>query len=152
MAAMSDPHLTDGQVAETRPSKRHFDPVNRLIGLHLRSWRLAREMTLSQLADGAGITYQLVQKYESGETTVSVRRLMAFAELLRVRPSQLIDDIADPEAAPVVTELSPAALLSIPDAVRLLRAFGAIDNADVRQKLVALIEAIAFGRDTDAAP
>ena len=70
-----------------------------IIGGNLRTWRQRRGLSQKALGDVAGITYQQIHKYESGENRVAASHLLAFARLLAV-PVELffsgIDDIEMP--------------------------------------------------------
>ncbi len=50
-------------------------------GKHLKIWRTAHDMTLFELAEASGRSYQQVQKYEAGRNRMSVGVYLAYAEL-----------------------------------------------------------------------
>src|SRR5437868_14333485 len=54
------------------------------IGRKIRALRLQRGLSQSALAEGIGLTFQQVQKYEKGTNRVSAGRLQRIAELLQV--------------------------------------------------------------------
>src|SRR5882757_9683010 len=54
------------------------------IGRKIRALRLERGLSQSNLADGIGLTFQQVQKYEKGTNRVSAGRLHKIAELLNI--------------------------------------------------------------------
>jgi len=77
-----------------------FNPIDRHIGARLRAARVSRGMSLTKLAAAAGLSYQQVQKYESGHNSVSPRYLVVFAENLDVPVAEFfresaVDHIAD---------------------------------------------------------
>lgn len=57
-------------------------PVDRYVGERLRERRVLRGMSQDALADAVGITYQQVQKYETGKNRVSASRLFDLADVL----------------------------------------------------------------------
>ena len=74
------------------PAKRSEEETNRLIGRHLRKLRFARGVTLPQIGEAIGVSYQAFQKYENGDSAVSAARLKRLAELLRVPQSYFFGD------------------------------------------------------------
>src|SRR3954469_13504688 len=54
------------------------------IGRKIRALRLERGLSQSTLADGIGLTFQQVQKYEKGTNRVSAGRLQRIADLLNI--------------------------------------------------------------------
>src|SRR6476646_8065332 len=52
------------------------------IGKKIRMLRLERGLSQSALAEGIGLTFQQVQKYEKGTNRVSAGRLQRIAEIL----------------------------------------------------------------------
>lgn len=112
---------------------RDFDEVNAAIGGSLRKLRKQRGMSLEAVGNVIGMTYQQVQKYETGRNRISARNLYVLARFFEVditaffsgmttEPPELeiaaiaakLDRIAreHPEAAKtlfaLVTELVPA--------------------------------------------
>lgn len=57
---------------------------NRQAGLFLRRVRMMQGLTQKELATRTGITFQQVQKYESGESRVSLWRMCQFADALEI--------------------------------------------------------------------
>lgn len=60
--------------------------VNQQIGALIRALRRKRGLTQKQLADLLGLTYQQIQKYEYGTSSITVGRLLQFAEIFDVQP------------------------------------------------------------------
>lgn len=58
--------------------------VDKHIGSRLRYYRQLRRLSMSELARRVDLTFQQVQKYETGSNRISVSRLLAFAEILDV--------------------------------------------------------------------
>ncbi len=62
-------------------------PINKLdshVGHRMRLRRSLLRMTQSQVAEGLGITFQQVQKYEQGQNRISAARLYEVSKLLGV--------------------------------------------------------------------
>jgi transcriptional regulator with XRE-family HTH domain len=111
------------------------DTVDAAVGVSVRTWRIARGLTQAELANRLGITFQQVQKYETGHNRMSTGRLVKTAAILGVPISALFQgaDAADPAQA----------LLADSRSFRLALAFRAIDDSKLRLTLVNMVETIA---------
>ena len=63
--------------------------IDRHIGQRVRERRVVLGLSQTALADGLGITFQQVQKYEKGFNRISAGRLYGCAELLGVPPARM---------------------------------------------------------------
>lgn len=93
------------------------------VGSRLRSLRRLRGLSLDDLASQMNITYQQVQKYETGTNRISAGRLYDAARILKVSPGHffhglpgvdgqdiqpapsLIDEITDAETRVLIIDL-----------------------------------------------
>lgn len=64
--------------------------IDKAIGAKIRTRRQSRAMPLRELAEALDLTFQQVQKYETGASSISAARLIAVAEVLNCRPSSLL--------------------------------------------------------------
>jgi transcriptional regulator with XRE-family HTH domain len=74
------------------PDTRRPTDFDQAVANALRSRRIAAGLTQEAIAQAAGVTYQQVQKYETGENRVSLRRCRAIAAALDCRMSDIIRD------------------------------------------------------------
>lgn len=65
---------------ETDP--RAASAIDKRIGRNLRKMRLEASVSQEKLAEGLGITFQQVQKYESGANRVAASRLYEISRIL----------------------------------------------------------------------
>lgn len=63
---------------------------DRMIGQAIRLARDAMGFTQQQLAERMGVSFQQLQKYETGTNRVPASRLIDIAEALRVTPNDLL--------------------------------------------------------------
>ncbi len=70
------------------------------IGRRVRALRLSRGLTMEQVADQLGITYQQIQKYETGFNRVSASRLFALAQVFDVSISAFFEGLQLPTGQP----------------------------------------------------
>ena len=126
-------------------SVKRPDPVDIEVGHRIRIERLARGLSQTALANQLGVTFQQVQKYEKGVNRVGAGRLTKIAEVLGIDVSQFfgakemgaVGDAKEDGAA------SPLKLLTVSGAFRLLRAYGDIEDSNLRRAIVELVEQIS---------
>lgn len=70
-------------------------PVDRHVGERVRAWRKRRGLTQSGLARSVGVTFQQIQKYESGQNRISASMLVALARSLQVPVLALFDGLRE---------------------------------------------------------
>ena len=109
------------------------------VGQRIRTRRMAKGMSQSELGSMLGVTFQQVQKYERGINRVGAGRLVSVAEALDV-PISLFFGIIDNDAEDTRAILG---FLDTSYSLRLLRAFSRIPEAQVQRAVVELIESIA---------
>ena len=122
------------------------DPVDVEVGQRIRIQRLQSGLTQTSLADQLGVTFQQLQKYEKGVNRVGAGRLTRIAKVLGVPIGTLFGAHDDGEAlehSDRGTVNSPLRLLTVPGALRLLRAYGQVNEGKVRRSIVELVEKIA---------
>jgi transcriptional regulator with XRE-family HTH domain len=131
-------------------AKRILDPTDKHVGSRLRMRRLMLDMSQADLADGLGLTFQQVQKYEKGTNRVSASRLQHLSQILQVPVSFFF------EGAPAATGIRPSAgdtaeapspvyvadFLATSDGLSLVKAFMCIKDANLRRAIVRLVEEI----------
>lgn len=69
------------------------DKLDGELGELVRIHRLSAGLSQVELGEAAGISYQQIQKYESGANKVSVSRLFAVAHALGMAPSELLSKL-----------------------------------------------------------
>jgi len=109
------------------------------IGRKIRALRLERGLSQSGLAEGIGLTFQQVQKYEKGANRVSAGRLQRIAELLGVQITYFYSGMGAKKQAAQSTSL---ALVQTKGAMRLLRAYGDIPSRATKYALVVLADSL----------
>ena len=65
-----------------------------LIGLRVRQARVSRGVSRSELASALGVSYQQVQKYETGVNRIAASRLCEIAIVLDQRVMDLLEGVA----------------------------------------------------------
>ncbi len=73
--------------------------IEQYVGNKIRERRKLLKLNQTELANLLGISYQQVQKYESGATTLTLGRLMHIAQILNVQPNYFYDGAPTQELA-----------------------------------------------------
>jgi len=125
-------------------SVKRPDPVDIEVGHRIRIERLARGLSQTALANQLGVTFQQVQKYEKGVNRVGAGRLTKIAEVLGIEVSTFFGaKEMGVEGVKESGEASPLKLLTVSGAFRLLRAYGDIEDSNLRRAIVDLVEQIS---------
>lgn len=98
---------SQSDAAEMRRLAKHM-------GRMLRGYRVRAGLSLESLGDKAGLSYQQVQKYETGVNRIPGPRLHTFCQILQVSPEQFFprfgaelqeDDLSSKRHSRRVTQL-----------------------------------------------
>lgn len=111
------------------------------VGSRIRLRRVLMGMTQEKLGGVLGLTFQQLQKYERGANRVSASKLFALSNALEVPVSFFFDDMGDGvKPAPAAQELVNR------KALELQKAYGAIEDEDLRGTILDLVKSIG-GRE-----
>lgn len=114
--------------------------VDSVVGRNIRVLRLDRRLSQTELGRRIEVTFQQIQKYENGTNRVGSGRLFKIASVLGVPVTALFEG-ADQE--PSESEgTSPVAMLGEPYALRLVQAFCALEDMELRRSIVQLAEQV----------
>jgi transcriptional regulator with XRE-family HTH domain len=108
-------------------------------------------MSQEKLADGLGLTFQQVQKYEKGTNRVGASRLQAISAVLKVPISFFFEGASPPPSTRKKTGEAPPTdfvteFLANVDSHTLIKAFLRIKEPVVRRSIVRMIEAVSGSR------
>ena len=117
------------------------------IGRKIRTLRLERGLSQSRLAEGIGLSFQQLQKYEKGTNRVSAGRLQRIATLLGV-PVTVFYGVTGLRAKKKEERDDAFVYLQARGAVRVARAYAGISSRATKNALVVLVESL---RDKDRA-
>ncbi len=95
--------------------------VNQAVGQRVRMLRMARGMSQVELAKKIGISFQQLQKYESGSNRLTVGRLMQLVEVLNVPVQHFFsaDKLPDnPQSSDLMTSWMRSYAI-MPEAIRI---------------------------------
>lgn len=128
------------------------DPIDIHVGKRIKLRRTLLHISQEQLAGDIGVTFQQVQKYESGHNRVSASRLFDISRVLNCPIAYFFEDIGPETTGDRTTpaarsgEMAAEEALS-PDAdpmqrtetLELVRAYWRLHNADLRRNVLELL-------------
>jgi transcriptional regulator with XRE-family HTH domain len=124
--------------------------LDQQVGSRVRLRRLMLKLSQTDLADGLGLTFQQVQKYEKGMNRIGAGRLQQIAHILQV-PVTFFFETPSPNPPPTVAQDQSLAKLNdfmaTRDGLTLAKAFMRIGDTKLRRRIVDLVEQIERDRD-----
>ena len=128
------------------------DPVDLHVGAQVRARRVLLGLSQEKLAEGLGITFQQVQKYERGSNRISASRLYNMAQLLDVPITFFFEGVDDHKSASfrqVATSASrdagqefPEDMMRRKETLSLLRHYYSIQDGNLRQRFAELLKGV----------
>ena len=132
-------------------TKKNPNPIDVHVGNRVRMRRMLVGMSQEKLGDALGLTFQQVQKYEKGANRVSASRLYQMSSTLGVPIQFFFDDIPISNQAPSsegMAEGDSAGVLmdflNSSEGFQMGRAFSAIEDSNVRRRVLDLVKAISL--------
>jgi transcriptional regulator with XRE-family HTH domain len=116
--------------------KRRRTPVDSFVGQRLKQARLLAGLSQSELGSRVGVSFQAIQKYESGENRLSASRLLAVAEFLGKPVSFFFNELTAAGANSDQGSMTPKE-------IKLLRYYRGIAREDVRDRLLKLVKCMS---------
>lgn len=127
----------DKPVKKDEHAMRRVGDQDATLGQRIKVRRSELGMSQQELATALGVSFQQVQKYETGRNRVTANRLEVIAKALRMPVNFFYGGSANKLSADALISRDPKYNL------KLLRAYNAIPDAMLKRKLVALMERMA---------
>ena len=143
--------ILEDRKLQRRKHPRGPDPVDRYVGKQVRARRILLGLSQEKLAEGLGITFQQVQKYERGSNRISASRLYNAARLLDVPITYFFDGVEkgvlsqQPEGmifTPGTQNDLPDDLLRRKETLNLLRHYYSITDSSLRLRFSELLKGV----------
>jgi transcriptional regulator with XRE-family HTH domain len=71
---------------------RDNDAIDKRIGRNIRFHRTQQGLSLAELGEAIGVTFQQIQKYESGSNRIAASRLYKVSRALRVAVESFFEE------------------------------------------------------------
>src|SRR6476469_7596246 len=119
--------------------------VDKHVGQRVRARRNEMEISQTAVGDALGLTFQQIQKYETGSNRISSSRLHQLAAILAVDVSYFFDggpgkrvlESSGPDTDHIAQFTASA------EGKRLMQAFARIDDRELRRHIVQLVTMLA---------
>ncbi|SEQ09856.1 Transcriptional regulator, contains XRE-family HTH domain [Faunimonas pinastri] len=121
---------------------RQPNSVDAYVGSRIRARRRVLDLTQEAIGDKVGVTFQQIQKYETGTNRVGASRLAQLAQVMDVPISYFFPDAEEGAAAEALDAL-PA-----DDMASLCRAFSSIDDPSLRREILSFVETLSASRQS----
>jgi transcriptional regulator with XRE-family HTH domain len=132
-------------------SKGFPNPIDVHVGHRLRSRRTMLGLSQTALAEEMGLTFQQIQKYESGANRISSSRLYDLCRILNVPIAYFFDEMVGDTSTKSPGQLlgakppaqeHPGNPLHKRETLELVRAYYGISNANQRKRLTELVRSL----------
>ena len=120
--------------------------VDVLVGQRLRLRRKLSGLSQTELGEKIGVTFQQLQKYESGANRISASRLFDLSRVLDVPVSYFFDEMTENVSGAGKMEAAltdEQNLMAKRETLELMRAYYKIQKASVRKRIINLARALA---------
>jgi transcriptional regulator with XRE-family HTH domain len=128
------------------------NPIDVQVGKRIRMRRLFLRMSQRALANDLGLTFQQLQKYETGANRVSASRLSAVADILGVSIAFFFGDLPLNNKSETPKECKSRELRGRPETIKLVRLYYAIPDQRVRQQFLEMVKAVAAAKPAAEVP
>ena len=119
--------------------------IDRIVGDRIRRRRILLGYTQDQLGEALGISYQQIQKYETGANRVSAGRLYQIAETLQVNIGWFFDG-----AGRAATDEDIEEVGSPRHVIELVRGFSRLPDDKTRTAVLSLVRTLSdVSEDSD---
>ena len=138
---------TNSKKADITESNAH--PIDVHVGRRIRLRRMLLGLSQERLADGMGISFQQIQKYEKGSNRISASRLLELSQVLDVPVQFFFDEMPSGHGTATNggrardTQVALSEFLITQEAMDLNRTFLEIECKDVRRSVLNLIRRLA---------
>jgi len=133
-------------------TKDAADSRDRIIGLRVKAYREIKGLSQVELGESVGVTFQQIQKYESGKNKVSVSRLIDMCQVLETSLMSFLTGLADTENAQIIaiSDVKQDKIINDPDRNKeieeLLRVYNSVSTAEDRKEILNVLKALASAK------
>ena len=119
------------------------DSIDAFVGTRIAHRRAALGLSQTALATRLGISFQQVQKYESGSNRVSASRLHQIALALALPVMRFFPEAPDIASAEDDPSDALRFMTASPEGRIVVNRFASIESRDTRRALATIVEALA---------
>ena len=119
------------------------DPIDVYVGGQIRTRRLLLGMNQEELAQRLGLTFQQVQKYESGANRVSASRLSEIADVLGVSVEYFFGGLSSEEGKESPEDDRLREMMQRTETIELVRVYYGISDPSIRRQFLEMVKVTA---------
>jgi transcriptional regulator with XRE-family HTH domain len=134
------------------------DPIDRHVGTRIRGRRVGLRISQTKLGQAIGVTFQQIQKYESGTNRVGASNLFKIAQALGVEVSFFFEGLHPESLASATATMGladqPATAFDVNpmnsrEAFELMHNYFRIPDPTVRKRLFQLVRVLAYAERSE---
>lgn len=129
------------------------DPIDRHVGTRIRGRRVGLRISQTKLGNSIGVTFQQIQKYESGTNRVGASNLFKIADALGVQVSFFFEGVSHADATMTAANFGLAEPpqqsfdinpMNSRESFELMHNYFRIPDPIVRKRLFQLVRILAY--------
>lgn len=113
------------------------DSVDKEIGSRLKLFRTFNGFSQSYVAEKIGVTFQQLQKYETGKNRVSAATLIELSKIMKI---EIGDLIGQDKKSDITTAGNYKALMKDKDFMALMDGWQKIDDPALKKQIIKLLK------------
>lgn len=128
---------------------QRINPVDQNVGRRLRKRRIEMGMSQQAIGEALQLSFQQIQKYESGANRIAASRLYDISKSLGVEVGYFFEDVEEALTAKTGEdqESIESKLMSGREALELLRSYSLITDDNVRKGVRSLLATLVQSHD-----
>ena len=119
------------------------DPIDIHVGSRIRTRRIYLDMRQEELGRKLGLTFQQVQKYESGANRVSASRLSEIADVLGVSVEYFFGGLSSEEGEGSPEDHRLREMMQRTETIELVRVYYGISDPSIRRQFLEMVKVTA---------
>lgn len=119
------------------------NPIDKNVGQRLRKRRIELGMSQQALGEILGLSFQQVQKYESGANRIAASRLYNICQTLEVEVGYFFEGLGDDVNPDELTDEQENKLMTGREALELLRSYVNIKDSEVRRAIRSFLASVS---------
>lgn len=124
-------------------------PIDKNVGQRLRKRRIELGMSQQALGEILGLSFQQVQKYESGANRIAASRLFNICQILEVEVGYFFEGLGDEHSPDELSDDQENRLMTGREALELLRSYVTIKDSEVRRAVRSFLSSVAKSQAND---
>lgn len=125
------------------------NPIDKNVGQRLRKRRIELGMSQQALGEILGLSFQQVQKYESGANRIAASRLYNICLSLEVEVGYFFEGLGEEYSSSELSAEQENRLMTGREALELLRSYVNIKDSEVRRAVRAFLASVSKSQAND---